>query len=446
MDKKVTQWENPKDSTDSSFSQNRFEDTKNRRIPDVWEVVEFVSICKKLKSGGTPITSKKEYYNGRIPFVKIEDITSAGKYLIETKTYITEEGLKNSNAWLVPKDSVLLAIYGSIGAVSINKTELATNQAILGIILNQEKAINEFIYYMLLFLKDTLLRQAKHTTQANLTGEIIKKLKIPLPPLPEQKAIAKVLSTVDEAIQKCNELIAKTERLKQGLMRELLTKGIGHKEFKDTEIGRIPKEWEVVRLGDENIAEIRGNKIVSGFENVAFIPMELIPDSDIFVKYELRAMGDVKSFVYCERDDLLLAKITPSLENGKQGIVPDEVPNGFALATTEVFPISCKGIDKLFLFYILKFPKFRNKIIASMIGTTGRQRASKESVENLLIPLPPLPEQQKIAEILSTIDKKLELERKRKEKLERIKKGLMNDLLTGKRRIPKEMWEKIGGE
>ncbi|MEM4973384.1 MAG: restriction endonuclease subunit S [Candidatus Hadarchaeales archaeon] len=224
-------------------------------------------------------------------------------------------------------------------------------------------------------------------------------------------------------------------------------------EFKDTEIGRIPKEWGVVRLGDKNVSEIRSNKIISGFDRVAFIPMELIPDSNIFARYEVRSIEEVRSFTYCERGDLLLAKITPSLENGKQGLVPDDVPNGFALATTEVFPISCKGIDKLFLFYILKFPRFRNKIIASMIGTTGRQRASKESVENLLIPLPPLPEQRKIAEILSTVDQAIQKVDEAIARTERLKRGLMQRLLTrgiGHRefkdteigRIPKE-WEVV---
>jgi len=201
-------------------------------------------------------------------------------------------------------------------------------------------------------------------------------------------------------------------------------------KFKQTTIGEIPEEWEVVRLGDEPIAEIRGNKSINGFERVAFVPMELVPDSGVFVKYEIRSMNEVKSFTYCERGDLLLAKITPSLENGKQGIVPDDVPNGFSLATTEVFPISCKNIDRLFLFYVLKFPKFRNKIIASMIGTTGRQRASKESVKNLKIPLPPLHEQRKIASILSTMDDAIQKVDDAIAKTERMKKGLMQELLT----------------
>jgi len=223
--------------------------------------------------------------------------------------------------------------------------------------------------------------------------------------------------------------------------------------YKQTEIGKIPKEWDVVRLGDEQVAEIRGNKSINGFNKVAFIPMEAVPDSGIFVNFEIRPMEEVKSFTYCESGDLLLAKITPSLENGKQGIVPDSVPNGFALATTEVFPIKCKSIEKLFLFYVLKDSRFRNKIIASMTGTTGRQRATKVSVKNLFIPLPPFPEQQKIAEILSTVDQAIEKVDDSIAKTERLKKGLMQELLTkgiGHKefkdteigRIPKE-WEVV---
>ena len=204
-------------------------------------------------------------------------------------------------------------------------------------------------------------------------------------------------------------------------------------DYKQTEIGRIPKEWEVVRLGDKEVAEIRKGKSINEinrFDNVAFIPMEFVPDTGIFVNFEIRSIKDVKSFTYCEKGDLLLAKITPSLENGKQGIVPDTVPNGFALTTTEVFPIVCSGIERLFLFYVLKHSKFRNKIIASMTGTTGRQRATKISVQNLLLPLPPLPEQRKIAEILSTVDEAIEKVDEAIAKTERLKKGLMQNLLT----------------
>lgn len=414
------------------YKETDFQETPIGRFPKEWNVARLEDVCEKVRAGGTPLTSKKEYWNGDLPFVKIEDITLAGKYLTATKSFISKEGLNNSSAWLVPENSLLFAMYGSMGEVSINKIPVTTNQAILGII-PQDRDDVEFLYYWYSFFKPRWKKYAKPTTQANLTAEILRDSMIPLPSQKERRGIVGVLGVVDSVIAKTGEVIAKTERLKKGLMQTLLTRGIGHKEYKQTPIGTIPKTWEVVKV--EDVAEIRRNKSINDFEKIAFIPMELILDSQIFAKYEIKAKEDVRSFTYCEAGDLLLAKITPSLENGKQGIVPSDVPNKIALATTEVFPICCKGINKLFLFYVLKFSKFRNKIISSMIGTTGRQRASKESVERLEIPLPPIEEQQKIAEILSDVDKKLELERNEKARLERTKAGLMDLLLTGKIRV-----------
>jgi type I restriction enzyme S subunit len=288
-----------------------------------------------------------------------------------------------------------------------------------------------WLFYELTYLDPSRFRLAD--VVPGLKRELVHAVKILLPPSAEQKGIAEVLGVVELAVAKAGEVIAKTERLKKGLMQELLTKGIGHKEYKQTPIGNTPNTWKTVKLRD--VAEIRGNKSMNNFEEISFIPMDLISETGIFAKYQTRAREDVRSSTYCEAGDLLLAKITPSLENGKQGIVPSDVPNKIALATTEVFPICCKGINKLFLYYVLKFSKFRDKIISSMIGTTGRQRASKEGVERLEIPLPPFDEQQRIVEILSIVDKKLELEISEKTRLERIKRGLMDLLLTGKVRV-----------
>lgn len=399
----------------------KIKQTQIGKIPENWEVVKFIDICTKLKSGGTPLTSKGEYYNGKIPFVKIEDITNAGKYLTNTKMSITEEGLKSSNTWLIPKNSILLAIYGSLGAVSINKIELTTNQAILGIILDKEKANTEFIYYLFLYLRKNLLRQAKHTTQANLTAEIIKKLKVPLPPFPEQKAIADILSTIDEVIQKIDEIIAKTEKLKKGLMQELLTKGIGHTKFKDTKIGRIPEDWEVIDL--ENIAEIHDSK------RIPLSEMERNKRKGIYPYCGANGIIDYIDDYIFDGEFVLLAEDggdyskfgnSAYVMEGKFWVnnhahilkaIKDKTTNHFLLYNLNFFDLN---------FYIF--------------GTT-RKKLNQEQMRKIRIPLPPIIEQQKITSILIKIDKKLELERRRKEKFERIKKGLMNNLLTGNKRI-----------
>jgi len=200
-----------------------FKDTEIGRIPKDWEVVKIVDACAKVKAGGTPLTSKKEYYNGDIPFVKIEDLANAQKYLKNTLITITKAGLENSSAWLVPPKSILLAMYGSIGAMAINEIPVATNQAILGIVPKEEKTDVEFIYYLLNFLTPHFARHAKQTTQANLTAEIVREFKIPIPPILEQRKIAEILSTVDKKLEFEKNEKAKLERIKQGLMDLLLT-------------------------------------------------------------------------------------------------------------------------------------------------------------------------------------------------------------------------------
>jgi type I restriction enzyme S subunit len=392
------------------YKETNFKETSIGKIPEEWKVVRFQDICEKLRSGGTPLTSKKQYYNGEIPFVKIEDITNAKKYLSSTITTITKEGLNNSTAWLVPENSLLLAIYGSLGSVAINTIELATNQAILGIVLKRGKVETEFFYY--LFSHLNLKKYAKRTTQANLTAEIIKNLKIPLPLLEEQKAITQLLSTVDEAIQKTDEIIAKTERLKKGLMQELLTKGIGHKEFKDAEIGRIPKEWEAVKVGD-----VLSLEYGSGLPERERIPGTYpVVGSNGIVGYHNQAK--VKG---------------PGIVVGRKGTIGavSWIDRDFwPIDTTYYVRTKTTNVSLKWLFYELIYLNPARFHLADVVPGLKR-----ELVHSLKMILPPLHEQQEIAETLSTVDKKLELERSEKVKLERIKQGLMNLLLTGKIRV-----------
>lgn len=415
------------------YKETDFRETSLGSVPKNWDVIPAEKLCTKVTDGthDTPKPADEGYFLVTSKHIKNGRIDFSEAYLISKDDFDETNKRSKVNVY-----DVLFSMIGTVGLTSVVTREYPAF-AIKNVGLfktNGDKNLANWLHYYFAssFSRRYIQNNLKGTTQKYIPLYALRKFLIALPPFPEQHGIVEVLSVVDLAIGKVDEVIAKTERLKKGLMQELLTKGIGHKEFKETKIGKTPKTWQVVRLGDEKIAEIRGNKIITGLNKSAFIPMELVPDSQIFPKYEIRDSKDIKSSTYCEAGDLLLAKITPSLENGKQGIVPYDIPNGFALATTEVYPIICKGINTMFLFYILKFPKFRKILEFSMRGTTGRQRVPKNAVEKLKIPLPQHPEQKKIAEILSTVDEKLEIERKEKAKLERIKRGLMDLLLTGK--------------
>jgi len=216
------------------YREKEFKKTEIGEIPKEWEVKRLGEVVIKLKAGGTPKTSVKEYYqNGYIPFVKIEDLTTNGKYLRKTLLKITEEGLRNSSAWLVPENSLLLAMYGSLGEVSINKIQVATNQAILGIIPNSNKLELEYLYYWLLYFKPKWNLYAKTTTQANLTKQIVENSFIPLPPLPEQKAIAQRLKTIDDQIENLKNQKETLQKIKKKFMDLLLTGKVRVKEIKE---------------------------------------------------------------------------------------------------------------------------------------------------------------------------------------------------------------------
>ncbi len=281
------------------------------------------------------------------------------------------------------------------------------------------------------------------TGRQRLPKSVLLNLPIPLPPLPEQRAIAHVLRTVQEAKEATERVIAALRELKKSLMRHLFTYGpvpVGQADqvrLQETEIGAIPAHWRVVRLGE--VVEIGHKGRSSSLDSdIPFIPMALIPEDELYIQsWEIRKPNQVRSGVLVREGDLLLAKITPCLENGKQGIVR-ELPREWGYATTEVFPIRSKTdiLSTTFLANYLRLSETRVALASKMEGTTGRQRLPKSVLLNLLIPLPPLPEQQEIARILDAVDEKIRAEEARREALEALFKTLLHHLMTARVRVP----------
>lgn len=193
------------------------------QFKDEWKETKLKDICVKMRSGGTPKSTNKKFYNGNIPFVKINDMTLGGKYIYDTQVKITEEGLKNSSAWLVPKNSLIYSMYASFGFVSINKIEVATSQAMMCIVPNLSKVALEYLYYFLDDFQKDVRSFVETGTQGNLNAEIVKNFKIKLPNLKEQQKIAEVLTACDDEINLLNLKLENLKRQKQGLMQKLLS-------------------------------------------------------------------------------------------------------------------------------------------------------------------------------------------------------------------------------
>lgn len=272
-----------------------------------------------------------------------------------------------------------------------------------------------------------------------------RKIEIPLPPLPEQQAIAHVMTTVRQAIEATERVIEAARELKRSMMKYLFTYGpvpIDQADkvlLKDTEIGEIPEEWTVEALKEVvTFTKKPGTLDLSLFDKIPFIPMDAIPtDSQLPTYYIEKAPAEISSGIYVERGDIVLAKITPSFENGKQAIV-DTLPTEFAYATTEVFPIrpyDNSQVDTLFLFHYLRRQKVRNFIAGKMEGTTGRQRVPKAVVKDTPLPIPRIQDQLKIVKLLDSVDKKIQMETKRKSTIETLFNSLLHHMMTGKIRV-----------
>lgn len=203
--------------------------------------VSLSDICTKITSGGTPLTKRDNYYGGGIPWLRTQEVNFGNIY--STEKTITELGLKNSSAKIIPKDSVIVAMYGATaGKSAINKIPLATNQACCNLIIDNSKADYRFVYYYLVNSYEKLLSAAVGAAQQNLGSKQISAMTINLPPLNQQKKIANILGSLDEKIELNRRMNETLEQLGQALFRHYF---VDNPEAKNWESGRVS---DVVRI------------------------------------------------------------------------------------------------------------------------------------------------------------------------------------------------------
>jgi len=200
---------------------HRFKDSPLGRIPEDWEVVELGEVGK-IVTGSTPPTENREYYGDDYLFISPEDITD-GKFINDSQKKLSELGFKLSRD--IPPYSICVVCIGStIGKIAITRKKCTTNQQINSIIPRIDIFKPECLYYFVLLYSQTPLKQEAGLQAVPIVNKNkFSRIKIPLPPLPEQHRIASILSQIDETIEKEQKYKEKLERIKQGLMEDLLT-------------------------------------------------------------------------------------------------------------------------------------------------------------------------------------------------------------------------------
>ena len=170
--------------------------------PNGWSRLD--TLFSKGKAGGTPTSTNKEYYNGEIPFLSINDITKQGKYVQYTENHLSQSGLENSSAWVVPKYSLIMSMYASVGLVTINEIPITTSQAMFAMQL-KDKDLLDYLYYYLSYFKYRHIHKYLETgTQSNINADIVRGIMIPTYGHSRNMEIASTLQSIDVKID--NEL------------------------------------------------------------------------------------------------------------------------------------------------------------------------------------------------------------------------------------------------
>jgi len=409
-----------------------FKDSPLGRIPVDWDVVRLGEVVDQRRESIQPSGEGK--YN----FVGLEHIRPGETKLCE---YASDEGIRSTKYRFYSGD----ILYGKLRpyldkAVLVDINGICSTDLI--VLTPLDRIIPEFFIYFL--HTNQFIQKAVSTTSGTnhprTSWKAISKFRLALPPLEEQKRISEILQDVDSAIENVNKAIDVTEELKRGLMQRLLMEGINHTEFKDSPLGRIPVDWDVVKLRDvllllRNGLNAKQNKEGRGY---TVTRIETISDE----KIDLCKCGyvsgisenDVENYRLVE-GDILFSHINSPKHIGKTAIYegdPDFLLHGMNLLLLR--PDKSK-VNPRFLIHFLRLFKARKIFWAMSKKAVNQASINQSELGSLKIFLPSIAEQKKIAEIIDDVDRRLELLRERKFKLENIKRGLMNDLLTGKRRV-----------
>lgn len=408
-------------------------------IPEDWDVSYLEDITRKKILDGTHFTPN--YSKDGVPFLRVTDIKE-GKINLGNIKYIPHEEHKQLIKRCLPeKGDILYSKNGTIGITKIIdwEWEFSIFVSLALIKPDPSNVLNLFLKYLLdsKYASNEIKIRAKQGTVTNLHLEEIRKFRFPIPPLPEQQKIASILTTVDDKISSIDQQIQQTEQLKKGLMEKLLTEGIGHTEFKDTEIGRIPKEWDVRPLGELGVF-LKGKGIAK---------KDLIEDGLPCIRYgEIYTVHNwiikkFHSFITSEtasqsteikKDDILFAGSGETVEDIGKAVA--FLGQDKAYAGGDVIILRPKNIDSAFISSCLETETSSQQKRKLGQGHSVVHIYSS-GLKTLLVPVPPLPEQQKIASILSSVDDKIETLTQKKSEYQTLKKGLMAELLTGKRRV-----------
>jgi len=441
MQAKITEYVNTTQRTE----EESFQETEIGLIPADWKVMRLGDYLALIRNG---LTKRQNKDGIGVPVTRIETIAE-DKIDPNKVGYVANISQEEIDKFRLKEGDILLSHINSEPQLGRSVVYTGYPPMLLhGMnLLLMRTWIDRLSPYFLNFLfahyrqRGVFIGIASRAVgQSSINQGKMKSLKIPVPPLTEQKKIAKVLGTIQRAIEQQDKIIEAAKNLKKSLMQKLFSEGIGHTEFKETEIGEIPASWEAVRLGEilveayryptyynikyvrEGVPEVRGELLLENGEI----------ENDLS-KFRFVSEDTAKNFpkVRLVEGDLVIS-VRGTM--GKIGYVRKELEGAVITANLMKLSPNRKIINSHFLRWYLLSDSFKSTLNTLSPQTTIKT-IQAPVLKSIPIPIPPLPEQHEIARILSTVDEKIEVEERRKATLNELFKTMLHKLMTGEIRL-----------
>ena len=438
----------------------RFSSSPNR--PEAWKEMKLADVCKTFTSGGTPSRKKLEYFeNGTIPWVRTKELNDG--VITEVEEFITPEALKNSSAKLLPKNTVLLAMYGAtVGKLGVLGFESSCNQACAAMVPKDGVVDYRYLYYLLLNHRELIISQATGGAQQNLSGELIKGFTFDFPTYKEQQAISEVLWKIDEKIAANNSLSKTFEDIAQTIFKSwfidfdpVKAKMAGEKpagmdaataalfpdSMEESELGLIPKGWLVGSLGD--IADLQGGyafKSSSWMENgVPVIKIGSVKPGFVDltqVSYVDVSTAEAIPDVYRIPAGSLVVGLTGYV--GQVGLVRTHDPVPLVNQRVAKFKLNSGEWKIPYIYCFTRGEKFKG-IVEELATGTAQQNVSNSQILSIPMVIPSQDIREMFDNSLKTFFHQIINLADENESLKFIRDALLPRLISGELQIPDEM-------
>ncbi len=416
-------------------------------LPEEWQVVRLGEVGEVTAGGSAP--QGQHYFGGRNPFIRVQHLDEDG-FWVRRWDLITDEAVETCRLRLFPKGTIVFPKSGA--SIRLEKRAMLPVDAYIvshlcAVIPNGQAVDQKYLFYALKFRKFSSEKAEGYPT-LNLSE--IRDALIPLPPLPEQRAIAGVLSAIQRAIEVTDRVIAAARQLKRSLMRHLFTYGpvppdqAEQVPLKETEIGPVPAHWEVVRLGElfaKGVLLMRngfpqGEHNLSGQGVPHLRPFNVTTDGCIDleqIKYVQQPSDD--SPYWLQRGDIIFNNTNSEDLVGKTAYLAMDGRYVLSNHMTFIRILKPDTVDAYWLSKYLHYLWMQDVFRGLCRRHVNQASVSLERLKAVEIPLPPPAEQQEIARILQSVDRKIEAEERRKSALQALFRTMLHLLMTGQIRV-----------